>query len=308
MKPFITYLAAFVLAVCCSSAIYAKPMFDFDGDRKTDLSVYRPSNGTWYLLQSEHGYHARRFIQFTPAQKIVLADYDSDGKTDIAWIKDNVWYVYQSSSSTLGAHSTFGIEGDIPIPGDWDIDGKADVAVYREGKNPGEQSYFYYRGTLNNPNGNITFIPFGQYGDLPVIGDYDGDGRIDPTIFRPSVGEWWYLRSSDGANRAFQFGQNGDKPLSGDFTGDGKTDIAIFRPSTGEWFILRSEDYSYYAAPFGTAGDVPVVGDYDGDGKDDIAVWRPSDGNWYVVKSSGGFFINHFGMDGDKPIPAVYVP
>ncbi|MGC2234563.1 MAG: hypothetical protein WA584_00195, partial [Pyrinomonadaceae bacterium] len=77
--------------------------------------------------------------------------------------------------------------------------------------------------------------------------DFDGDGKTDISIFRPSVGEWWYSRSIDGGNAAFRFGNSSDKLVPADYTGDGKTDVTIFRPSTGEWFILRSEDGSYYS-------------------------------------------------------------
>ncbi|MGC2237355.1 MAG: FG-GAP-like repeat-containing protein, partial [Pyrinomonadaceae bacterium] len=65
--------------------------------------------------------------------------------------------------------------------------------------------------------------------------DFDGDGKTDISIFRPSNGEWWYSRSSDGGNYAAQFGNSSDKLTPGDFTGDGRADIAVFRPSTGEW-------------------------------------------------------------------------
>lgn len=91
--------------------------------------------------------------------------------------------------------------------------------------------------------------------------------------YRPSVSEWWILKSTDGI-KAVQFGQAGDKAIAGDYTGDGKTDVAFFRPSSGQWFILRSEDNSYYGFPFGSNGDVPTPGDYDGDGKFDAAVFR----------------------------------
>ena len=97
--------------------------------------------------------------------------------------------------------------------------------------------------------------------------DFDGDGKTDPSVFRASNGEWWYLKSSDGQNRAFQFGNGTDKLVPADFTGDGKTDIAVWRPSTGAWLVLRSEDSSYYSFPFGATGDVPAPGDFDGDGK-----------------------------------------
>jgi uncharacterized delta-60 repeat protein len=137
--------------------------------------------------------------------------------------------------------------------------------------------------------------------------DFDGDGKTDISIFRPSVGEWWYLRSSDGGNYAAQFGSSSDKLTPADFTGDGKTDIALFRPSSGEWFILRSEDGSFYSYPFGTSGDIPVTGDFDADGKADSGVFRPSNSTWYIRKSSdGGAIIQQFGQTGDVPVVADY--
>ncbi|MGI8883860.1 MAG: reprolysin-like metallopeptidase, partial [Pyrinomonadaceae bacterium] len=136
--------------------------------------------------------------------------------------------------------------------------------------------------------------------------DFDGDGKTDLSIFRPAPGEWWYLRSSDGGNRAFQFGNSSDKLVPADYTGDGKSDIAIFRPSTNEWFVLRSEDGSFYSFPFGAAGDIPAPADYDGDGKADAAVFRPSTQTWFILRSSGGVTIQQFGAAGDVPVVADY--
>ncbi len=136
--------------------------------------------------------------------------------------------------------------------------------------------------------------------------DFDGDGKTDIGIFRPSSGEWWLNRSSSGQTVAAQFGAGTDRVVSGDYTGDGKTDIAFWRPSNGNWFILRSEDGSFFSFPFGTAGDVPVPADYDGDGKADAAVFRPSTGTWYINKSSGGTIIGQFGQLGDVPVTADY--
>jgi uncharacterized delta-60 repeat protein len=137
--------------------------------------------------------------------------------------------------------------------------------------------------------------------------DFDGDGKTDLSIFRPSAGEWWYLRSSDGQNRAFQFGSSSDKLTPADFTGDGKTDVAFFRPSTGEWFVLRSEDNSFYSFPFGTSGDIPFVGDFDSDNKADSGVFRTSNSTWYIRKSSDGTaIIQQFGQAGDVPVVADY--
>ncbi len=136
--------------------------------------------------------------------------------------------------------------------------------------------------------------------------DFDGDAKTDIGIFRPAPGEWWYLRSGDGGNNAFQFGASTDKIVPADYTGDGKTDVAFFRPSTSEWFVLRSEDGSFFSFPFGSAGDIPAPGDFDGDGKADPAVFRPSTATWYILNSGGGTTITSFGANGDLPLVADY--
>ncbi len=136
--------------------------------------------------------------------------------------------------------------------------------------------------------------------------DFDGDGKTDISIFRPSVGEWWYQRSFDNSVSALQFGTSTDRIVPADYTGDGKTDFAVWRESTGEWFILRSEDNSFYAFPFGSPGDIPIPADYDGDGQADSTVFRPSNGVWYINKSSGGVRIEPFGLNGDIPVSADY--
>lgn len=136
--------------------------------------------------------------------------------------------------------------------------------------------------------------------------DFDGDGRTDVSNFRPNTGEWWYLRSSDKSNQAFQFGLASDKITPADFSGDGKTDIAIWRETTGEWFVLRSENNSFFSFPFGSIGDVPAPGDFDGDGKDDPGVFRPSIATWFINNSGGGITTRRFGAIDDFPIPNDY--
>jgi subtilisin-like proprotein convertase family protein len=137
--------------------------------------------------------------------------------------------------------------------------------------------------------------------------DFDNDGLTDISVFRPSVGEWYYRRSNGGVIRGAQFGSSTDKPVPGDYTGDGQSDLAFFRPSTGSWFILRSEDSSFYAFPFGVASDIPSPGDFDGDGKTDVAVFRPSTGIWYINNSASGTgTIQPFGASGDIPVVENY--
>ena len=135
--------------------------------------------------------------------------------------------------------------------------------------------------------------------------DFDGDGKADIGIYRPSAGQWWYTRSSDAEARAFAFGLSTDTITPSDFTGDGKTDIAIFRQSSGFWYIMRSEDNTFYGFPFGANGDVAVPGDYDGDGKADPALFRG--GTWFILQSSNGSTrIDALGTATDRPVNADY--
>ncbi len=97
---------------------------------------------------------------------------------------------------------------------------------------------------------------------MAVPGDYDGDGKIDPAIFRPSTGLWALLKSSTGyaSSSTVSWGLSGDVPVPADFDGDGKTDPAIFRPSTGVWSMLKSSTGygSAMAVPWGLSTDVPI--------------------------------------------------
>jgi cytochrome c peroxidase len=276
-----------------------KTHVDFDGDRKTDVSIFRASVGEWWYLKSSDGGNGA--FQFgAPTDKLVPADYTGDGKTDVAIFRPSSgeWFVLRSENNSFYSF-TFGASGDIPAPGDFDVDGKADPNVFR----PSTATWY----ALRSFSGTTLIQSFGANGDIPQVGDYDGDGKSDLAIFRPSNGQWWLNRSSAGTIAA-TFGISTDKPVAADYTGDGKTDVAFWRPASGEWFILRSEDSSYYSAPFGTNGDMPAPGDYDGDGKTDLAVFRGSNTTWYVNRSSQSFLIQTFGINGDYPVPAAYVP
>lgn len=137
----------------------------------------------------------------------------------------------------------------------------------------------------------------------PTAFDYDGDGKADISVFRPSPGDWYLSRSSDGAFAGTHFGASGDLIAPADFDGDGKTDICVFRPSTGSWYRLNSSDNSFTAIQFGASGDLPVPGDYDGDGKADVSIYRPSAGSWYRLNSSNSQSVGvQFGISEDKPI------
>jgi len=266
--------------------------FDFDGDARADISVFRPSDRVWYLNQSTNGFSAAQFGLST--DKITPADYDGDGKTDVAVFREGVWYLQRSTAGFTGI--AFGDGNDIPQPADFDGDGKADLALWR----PSNGTWF----VLNLVNNQSNAFQFGASEDKPVVADYDGDGRADYAVFRPPNGTWYIQQSRDGFT-AMQFGASEDKPVPADYDGDGKTDIAVFRPSNGTWYLQRSQ-LGFTGIAFGFGSDLPVPADYDGDGKADLAVFR--NGTWYLQRSSQGFTGVAFGEATDKPAPNAFIP
>ena len=277
---------------------------DFDGDGKTDLSVFRESTSEWWYLKS--GDSQPVTASFGQQGDIPIpADYDNDGKTDLAvWRAGTLGYAYilQSSNGTVRPEQ-FGETGDLPIVGDWDADGKPDLAVYRDSAF-GTQSYFFYRGSLNNAAGNTTYVPWGTAGDRAMRGDYDGDGRLDAAVFRPSNATWYILQSANGTYRYLSWGIPTDRFVPADYDGDGKTDFAVFREGT--WYVLQSSNAIPRYVQFGVATDILVPADYNGDLAAEPAVYRG--GDWYVLAPDGSVQISHFGLNTDAPVMRAYLP
>jgi uncharacterized delta-60 repeat protein len=265
--------------------------FDFDGDRNSDVSIFRPNAAAeWYWLNSSNNESGGwQFGKGT--DKPVPADYDGDGRTDMSVFRNGDWYRLNSSNNQFVAVH-FGQNGDVPVPADYDGDSKADFAVYRAGN--------WY--ILNSADNSFRADQFGIASDKPVIGDFDADGKTDLAVYRDGV--WYAERSRDGFFGA-QFGIASDKTVAADYDSDGKTDLAVYRPSDGTWYLLRSH-LGFTAMQFGISTDKPVPADYDNDGKADIAVYR--DGNWYLQQSTQGFRAIQFGTSTDFPVPSAFVP
>lgn len=271
---------------------------DFDGDGRTDLSVFRPSNGTWYQGFASGGFTGFPWGIWT--DKIVPGDYDGDGKTDAAVFRANSdgsqpdFYVLNSSNFSVSYYS-WGLPNDISITEDYDGDARDDIAVYRQSNRT-----FY---VLRSGDGSVqTFagLPDGS----PVAGDFDGDGKGDFTAIR--FGGWTTARSSQNYQTEVIASTSVDDIAAPcDYFGDGTDGPSSFTPSTGEWRIRRFTGAST-SIPWGVAGDVPTPGDYDGDGRCDVAIYR--NGTWWVRQSAAGVSINQFGIAGDVPIPNRYLP
>lgn len=275
--------------------IRRKTTSDFDGDLRSDVSVFRPSIGTWFVLNSSNS--AARTQGFGLSRDVPTPeDFDGDLVTDISVFRPSTgtWYYLRSTDGTVGIFN-FGANGDIPAPADYDGDLKADLSVFR----PDAGTWYVYSSKTNSPYQRT----FGTIGDVPVVGDYDGDGRSDMAIWRASTGVWYWGNAFDMSIAQRQFGIDGDVPTQGDFDGDSRTDVAVFRPSDGAWYTTHSLGGAIYYTRWGTQGDDPVVGDYDGDGLDDIAVFRPSSGVWYTLLSSDKSSVyTQFGKSGDVAV------
>ncbi|HEY0461476.1 MAG TPA: Calx-beta domain-containing protein [Pyrinomonadaceae bacterium] len=270
---------------------------DFDRDLYSDLSVFRPSEGKWYVFNSASS--TPNIVSFGVNGDIpVPGDYDGDGKTDIANYRpsEGKWYI-GSSINTSVQIKNWGTTGDKPVQGDYDGDGKTDIAVFR----PSTGQWWIVRSTDNS----TYTVNFGIGTDRLMQGDYDGDFKTDEAVYRD--GTWYILLSSNSSVVTQNFGLASDKPVSGDFDGDGKYDIAVFR--NGTWWVFNSLTGTAGAFAWGTTGDIPVPADYDRDGTTDYAIFRPSTGQWFVYRSSNGsYFALVWGTNGDIPIPSAYVP
>jgi len=290
------------LAGTVDKIVRARASADFDGDFRTDTTIFRPSTGVWYVLHTSNG--TNRIQQFgTSGDQPVSEDYDADNISDIAIYRPstNGWSIFRSSNSTV-ENVTFGLAGDIPTQGDYDGDARADIAIYR----PSTGTWWIRRST--SP-GNFRAVRFGISTDVPAASDYDGDGKYDICVYRPSEGIWYRINSVNDSFFAARYGIAEDIAAPGDFDGDGRSDITVYRPSTGTWYSFLSTTSSSLERRFGISSDIPVVGDYDGDGRDDIAVFRESPGEWYALRSSNGaLFATRWGTSGDIPVPRYDAP
>ncbi len=338
-------LFSFSTALAQGQTTPRKTVVDFNGDGKTDFAVLRPSANapgaqyTWWIQNNGATDFTAAPLGLRAIDVPVPADYDGDGRSDIAVFRfqntgaggSNAdagnWYILESSTNQIRIEK-FGQAGDnATVVDDYDGDGKADLAVYRinTAAQGAGQAYFLYRGSLNNPAGNITYVPWGmRYGsqseqaDDHYMGDCDAEGRADFAVQRhlditatsSNTPAEFHILTATGNYSIQYFGWKSDRVVPGDYDGDGKTDLCVVRgfnisPSQITWYIRYSGGAADDAIPFGQGSNFNFSqGDYDGDGKTDIALFVASRGEFWYRSSANANTATAYRWGNAGTIPA----
>jgi hypothetical protein len=267
---------------------------DADGDGLADVvalgragvTVARSSGGgfstpvTWYAGQFSSELNTT--VAPSPAAPCAFADPMTVG---VFWLGE-LWLL-RSSNAPGDADQAFRHGGtrDMPVVGDWDGDGITTVGVYRPPSRYDEGGVWYLRNENTEGPWDIFAFAYGGMSDVPVVGDWDGDGVTTIGVYRPphsflndgDIGIWLLRNTSDGGNPhiIMDYGGTGDVPVVGDWNGDGDSDIGLFRPSDSQWRLWSDADefvFRYGDDPT----DLPIVGDWDGDGTATAGIFRPA--------------------------------
>jgi hypothetical protein len=245
----------------------------------------------------------------------VSGDFNGDGVDEVGVFYQGEWFIDVNGNGVWDEGDLWaklGDEKDRPVVGDWDGDGKDDIGIFgpiwvrdpiaiqhdpglpdphnpRRGKpknlppqieeaTDGVRSMqLSQQGTPRHDLIDHVFL-YGQKGDVPVAGDWNGDGITAIGVFRQ--GRWQLDTNGDGRftsdDKEVVFGQAGDRPVVGDFNGNGVEDLGVYR--NGTWILdtngNRQIDANDKVFQLGGADDTPVVGDWNGDGIDEAGLYR----------------------------------
>jgi VCBS repeat-containing protein len=199
-----------------------------------------PGQGKWYLYD-ENGNLETSFFYGNPGDFPIMGDWDGDGVETPGMYRQSDGFVYLRNSNTVGIANTrffFGNPGDVPIAGDFNDDGFDTVSIYR----PSNQTFYIINELGKNDGGlgpaDFNYV-FGNPGDKPFVGDFNGNGEETVGLHRESTGLVYYRNehSTGNADNQFIFGDPGDRLIAGDWTGDGVFTPALFRPSNTTMFF-----------------------------------------------------------------------
>lgn len=298
------------------ATVPADANIDFNGDGNTDFVVARGTN-TPFAEGEEAATNAREMVK-RPRSDLDFRVPRNTASVETPQAPPIFWYTSLNTSGAVSGAQWGDAATDFITPEDFDGDGRDDIAIWRPGA-------FYI---LNSSNGTARVDSFGIDGDDPaVVGDYDGDNKADPAVFRcPGIADpdgqcfFFYRGSLTPANITYApwgFGVDGDFfPLVGDFDGDGKNDFCIQRsnpsaPSQGQFVLRKSGGGADEYINWGNSSDFLIPGDYDGDGKTDFCVRRsniPTAGarTFFILTRTGVISQIQWGITGDVSVPGDY--
>jgi Metallo-peptidase family M12 len=206
-----------------------------------------------------------------------------------------------SSTDKYGARLLYGWGTDQPVPGNFQDLFKSQFGVYR----PSEGNW--YGLTPGAATGWV--YPWGERGDIALVGDYSGDGRADKAVFRPRNNTWWITKGTDNTviKSNVTFGTAGAVPLAGDFDADGKVDLAYWTGKDAKWYARTVSGTTLLnGVQFGQRGDVPLSANFSGAGiyKTDLTLWRPGTQEWFSMTTAGTILLwaARWGEAGDIPV------
>jgi hypothetical protein len=229
------------------------------------VGLVDPASGVWRLLNQSGG--LTTFFYGNPGDVPFMGDWDCDGVDTPGLFRQSDAFAYLRNSNTQGIADIrffFGNPSDIPLAGDFDGDGCDSLSIYR----PSEQR-FYIINQLGANNGGLgaaefSFL-FGNPGDKPFVGDFDGDGIDEVGLHRESTGFVYYRNTLDTgiASNEFFFGDPGDRFVAGDWgVVDRIATPGLFRPANTTFFFRHTNTQGNADSQFvfGQPGWLPVSG------------------------------------------------
>ena len=229
-----------------------------------EFGLVDPTTGVWHLYVD--GVQVRQFYFGNPGDYPFMGDWDCDGVETPGLYRQSDGYVYLRNENTQGVADVsffFGNPGDVPLAGDFDGDGCDTVSIYR----PSNQTFYIINALGTNDGGlgaaQYSFM-FGNPGDKPFVGDFDGDGIDTVGLHRESTGLVYYRNSNTTgiADAEFIYGDPGDRFVAGDWTGNGVDSPGVYRPSNTTMYLryVNSQGVADEAWVTGNASWIPVAG------------------------------------------------
>jgi hypothetical protein len=212
------------------------------GSSSCDSIGHVDPGGVWTLADRPRTSPATNEFYFgNPVDVPFSGDWDCDTVDSPGLYRQSDGYVYLRATNTQGVADReffFGNPGDVPLVGDFNGDGCDTVSIFR----PSEHRMYIINELGNGAAGLGAadfFYTFGDFGDIPFVGDFDGNGVDEIGLHRGSTGQILlrYGLSGGTADASFPYGAPGDDLFAGDWNGDGIDTVAVYRPSNGNWYV-----------------------------------------------------------------------